>query len=175
LVVVALIGTMAAAISGPPAVSTAAWVRRSDDSPPGSYLEQLLDEINAGRARAGTAPLAYAGAGANDAIGRYLADLTPVLVAEGTCFHGGGTTLGMGWDYVAPADAIGEARGEVLACPGRGHYWTAQAVAEAWWGSPSHRHTLYDDPSADTVACGTHAPRDDGRAFRTVACITYRR
>src|SRR5919112_442927 len=88
LVVAALISTVATSISVTPAASTPARVRRSDDVPPGPYLEQLLDEINAGRARAGTAPLAYAGAGANDAVGRYLAELTPLMLAAGACFHG---------------------------------------------------------------------------------------
>ena len=175
LAVAALIGTMAAAISGPPAASTAARVRKSDDPQPGPYLEQLLDEINTGRDRAGTAPLAYAGPGANDAVGRYLSDLTPLMVAAGTCFHGGSATIRSGRDYVALADPPGEAHGEVLACPGRGHYWTARAVADAWWDSLDHRRLLYDDPGIDTVACGAHDPRHDGQAFRTVACVTYRR
>ncbi len=74
---VALIGTIAAVISGLPAPSTAAQVRGSDEAEPGPYLEQLLEEINAGRARVGTAPLAYVGAGVNDAVSRYLSELTP--------------------------------------------------------------------------------------------------
>jgi hypothetical protein len=175
LVMAALIGTMAAALSSPPAALTAARVRKSDDVSPGPYLERLLDEINAGRARAGTTPLAYLGASANDAVGRYLSELTPLMLAAGTCFHGEGSTIRPGWDYVALADSIGEARGEVLACPSGGHYWTARAVADAWSDSLDHRRLLYDDPGIDAVACGAHGARPDGQAFRTVACVTYRR
>ena len=67
----------------------------------GSYLEQLLQEINARRAMAGTGPVVYASANANQAVGQYLADLTPQMLAMNVCFHGQYNPVAPAWDYVA--------------------------------------------------------------------------
>src|SRR3954462_13004904 len=50
---------------------------RPSSSRPASYLDQPLNEINARRAQAGTQPVVYAGPDENQAVGQYLADLTP--------------------------------------------------------------------------------------------------
>lgn len=139
-----------------------------------SYLDQLLNEINARRAKAGTPPLAFATGEANQAVSQYLADLTPLMVARRSCFHGNGNPVAPGWDYVKLAGFGAEARGEVLACPGNDGFWTAPKIADGWWNSPSHWRSLYGDPRVNAIACGTFGPQSGGRAYQTIACITYR-
>lgn len=139
-------------------------------SPALGYLAHLLDEINLRRERAGTGHLTYLMDRANDALGQYLADLTPEMEATGSCFHGGAS----GWDYVADAGFSGDAVGEVIACPGDDGFWTPDRIAEAWWSSPMHQSILYGDPGARAVACGTYGPQAEGAAFRTVVCVAYR-
>lgn len=68
----------------------------------------------------------------------------------------------------------GEARGEVLACPGEGFYWTPQAIADGWWNSTSHWRSLYADAQINAVACGAYGPGRGGAAYQTIACVTYR-
>src|SRR5581483_6327140 len=51
------------------------------DTRAASYLDQLLAEINARRERAGTPPVIFADAAANQAVSQYLSDLTPLMVA----------------------------------------------------------------------------------------------
>lgn len=141
------------------------------------YLDQLLGEINVRRTRVGTPPIAYATQDANLAVAQYLADLTPQMVSRNTCFHGGTgavTTVRPGWDYVALSGLGGEARGEVLACPGRDYFWTAQAIADGWWNSASHWRSLYADARVNAVACGTYGPGRGGSGYQTIACVTYR-
>jgi len=138
------------------------------------YLGQLIDEINARRARAGTAPLAYATPAANDAVGQYLADLTPRMMAYNTCFHGSYNPVAPGWDYVAASGLRGTVGGEVIGCPDTNGYWTASKIADGWWNSPSHFRSLYGDPRANAVACGTYGPQKNGTAYQTIACITYK-
>ena len=53
-------------------------------------------------------------------------------------------------------------------------HWTPKQIADGWWNSPSHFGSLYGDPSANAVACGTYGAGRDGRGYQTVACITYR-
>ena len=79
-----------------------------------------------------------------------------------------------GWDYVAAVGVDAEVGGEVLGCPGDGHFWTPKAIADGWWNSPSHFSPLYGNPSANAVACGTYGAGRDGNGYQTVACVTYR-
>ncbi|MGE3269336.1 MAG: CAP domain-containing protein [Chloroflexota bacterium] len=144
------------------------------DAQAASYLDQLLDEINARRDRAGAPPVTYAGLDANLAVSQYLADLTPRMVAMHSCFHGNGNPVAPGWDYVSGSGFRGEARGEVLACPGDGGFWTAPKIADGWWNSPSHWRSLYGDPNVNAIACGTFGAQNGGRAYQTIACVTYR-
>ena len=134
------------------------------------YLDQLLDEINRRREQAGTPPLTYAPDDANDAVGRYLADLTPLMLAAHGCFHGSSP----GWSYVAAVGFRAEPRGEVLACPSNDGYWTPDRIADGWWSSPVHQRVLYGDPNANAVACGTYGSQRGGATYQTIACVTYR-
>ena len=143
------------------------------DSRAASYLDQLLDEINARRAQAGTPPVAYAGWQENQAVSQYLADLTPLMLAYRSCFHGQYNPVAPGWDYVSATGFSAQIGGEVLGCPGDGFYWTPQQIADGWWNSPSHFHSLYADASANAVACGAYAVGNGGKGYRTVACVTY--
>lgn len=146
--------------------------QRPAAAPSGDYLDRLLGEINARRATIGSPPLAYATPRANQAVGQYLADLTPLMWAMHSCFHGMYNPVAPGWDYVKDAGLGGEPRGEVIGCPGEGFYWSPQQIADGWWGSPAHFEALYRDAHANVVACGTYGPGRGG--FETVACITYR-
>ena len=138
------------------------------------YLEQLVGEINRRRDRAGTPRLAIAPEHANAALVRYLADLTPMMLATGRCFHGDGVNVRPGWDYVAEAGFVAEGHGEVIACPGPEGFWTAPRIADVWWGSPHHAGILYGDRDANLVACGTYGPQRGGSAYLTIVCVTYR-
>ena len=138
------------------------------------YLNQLLTEINARRARAGAQSLTFATPGANQAVDQYLADLTPVMVSFGACFHGMYDPVAPGWDYVAASGLDGVALGEVLACPDDSGYWTAPRIAESWWTSPAHHQAIYADRAANVVACGTYGPQRGGQAYQTIACVTLR-
>ncbi|MCC7372562.1 MAG: hypothetical protein IT306_29380 [Chloroflexi bacterium] len=144
------------------------------DAQAASYLDQLLSEINARRTRAGSPPVIYAGLDANLAVSQYLSDLTPLMVSAHSCFHGNGNPVSPGWDYVKGSGFRAEARGEVLACPGDNGYWTAAKIADGWWGSPSHWRSLYGDPRVNAIACGTFGAQNGGRAYQTIACVTYR-
>jgi uncharacterized protein YkwD len=144
------------------------------DTRDASYLDQLLDEINERRARAGSPPVVYAGIEANQAVSQYLADLTPRMVAVHSCFHGNGNPVSPGWDYVKVSGFGGEARGEVLACPGDNGFWTAPKIADGWLDSPSHWRSLYGDPRVNAIACGTFGAQNGGRAYQTIACVTYK-
>jgi hypothetical protein len=139
-----------------------------------SYLDQLLGEINERRAKAGSPPVVFAGLEANQAGGQYLTDLTPRMVAMHSCFHGTGIPVAPGWDYVKGSGFSGEARGEVLACPGDNGFWTAPKIADGWWSSPAHFRSLYGDPKVNAIACGTFGAQSGGRAYQTVACVTYK-
>ena len=157
-----------------PAAALAAPSAAPAEAPSAAYMDQLLGEINARRARAGTAPLAYVAPAANQAVSQYLTDLTPLMQAYRSCFHGMGNPVAPGWDYVAAAGLDAEVGGEVLGCPMEGYYWTPKAIADGWWNSPSHFGPLYGDPGANAVACGTYGAARDERGYQTVACITYR-
>lgn len=139
-----------------------------------SYLEQLLDEINRRRSAAGTPPLAFVSSEANAALDRHAAELTATMLASGVCGHGVGDPPRFGWDYVADAGVDAEGAGEVIACPGGDGFWTAARVADGWWGSPFHARVLYDDSSANALACGTYGPQNGGRAYQTILCVTLR-
>lgn len=163
--------TVVAATLVPPSAepAVAAVADASDD-----YLEQLLRGINARRAQAGSPPVVFVTAAANQAVGDYLADLTPQMVSLHACFHGQHNPVAPGWDYVAASGLDGEALGEVLACPDDSGYWTPDRIADSWWGSPTHFETLYADAAVNAMACGTYGPQRGGRAFQTIACVTYR-
>jgi uncharacterized protein YkwD len=163
----------ASALAADPATDQTEVTAGVLDARAASYLDQLLGEINARRARAGTAPVIYAGLEANQAIGQYLADLTPLMVSRRTCFHGNGNPVSPGWDYVKGAGFRAQARGEVLACPGDNGFWTAPKIADGWWNSPSHWRSLYGDPRVNAIACGTFGAQNGGRAYQTIACVTY--
>jgi hypothetical protein len=143
-------------------------------APSPAYLDQLLREINARRAMVGSPPVTYAGPAANLAMSQYLTDLTPMMQAYNACFHGMNNPVAPGWDYVAASGFRARVGGEVLGCWGEGFYWTPQAIADGWWNSPSHFHSLYGDASANAVACGAYAAGKGGRGYQTVACVTYR-
>jgi hypothetical protein len=143
------------------------------DLPAASYLDELLREINQRRSRTGSPPVIYAGLEANQAVAEYLADLTPMMVSMRSCFHGNGHPVAPGWDYVKGIGFEGAARGEVLACPGDNGFWTASRIADSWWGSPGHWRLLYGDPQVTAIACGTFGPQNGGRAYQTIACVTY--
>jgi uncharacterized protein YkwD len=140
----------------------------------GDYLGQLLGEINTRRAARGSQPLMFAPGAANRAVDHYLADLTPVMMAYGSCFHGMYNPVPPGWDYVTAAGLQGEALGEVIACPDDSGYWTARNIADTWWASPAHHQAIYGNPFANVVACGTFGPQRGGQAFVTIACVTFR-
>src|SRR4051812_24294323 len=63
------------------------------------------------------------------------------------------------WEYVLATGFDGEARGEVLACPGPVPYWTPGRTAEQWWESPHHFSVLYADPDANGLACSANGIR----------------
>ena len=67
-----------------------------------------------------------------------------------------------------------EARGEVLACPGDNGFWTAPKIADGWWSSPPHWRSLYGDSRVNAIACGTFGAQNGGRAYQTIACVTYK-
>lgn len=165
-----VVPTAAHAVDAPDADATTSLI----DARAASYLDQLLGEINARRARAGSPAVTFANPSANNAVSQYLADLTPRMVAMRSCFHGNGNPVSPGWDYVAGTGLGGQARGEVLACPGDNGFWTAPKIADGWWNSPSHWQSLYGDPRVNTVACGAYGPQNGGRAYQTIACVTYR-
>lgn len=137
------------------------------------YVERLLAEINLRREQAGVPTLVLAPERANVAADRYLADLTPAMVASGTCGHGAGSPARYSWDYVAETGFPGVGRGEVIACAEMTGHWTPARLAQSWWDSPVHQRILYADPRASLVACGTYGPHRDGAAYQTVACVTY--
>jgi len=136
------------------------------------YLDQLLNEINGRRALVGSPPLSYADGSANDAVGQYLADLTPLMMSMNVCFHGQHNPVAPGWDYVSASGLDGEARGEVIGCPMGGFQWTPQQITQSWWESPAHFQALYGDPDANIVACNGYGGGQRGP--ESVACVTFR-
>jgi hypothetical protein len=138
------------------------------------YLARLFDEVNERRDRALSPRFELMVDGANGAVTDYLRDLLPAMLAYNSCFHGS-DMIGMraGWDYLEPLGIDGtEVGGEVLACPDTTGYWTPSHLADGWWRSPAHFHTLYADNRPVGVACGAEGPIDHGKAYMTVACIT---
>ena len=134
-------------------------------------MARLLDAINGHRGRIGAPPVAYAGPGANAAVSQYLADLTPMMLAYNSCFHGMNNPVAPGWDYTRAAGVEAFPHGEVLACPDVEGQWTPEKIAERWLYSPSHAQILYADPAATHIACGTYGS-NRGPAV-TVACVTF--
>jgi uncharacterized protein YkwD len=143
------------------------------EGPTPAYLDQLLNEINARRAKVGAQPLIFASPDANLAVSQYLTDLTPQMISKHACFHGNGQPVSPSWDYVEASGFKATVGGEVLGCPGTGFYWTPQQIADGWWGSPSHFHSLYADFKANAVACGAYSAGNNGKGYQTVACVTF--
>ena len=158
-----------------------------DDPVADAFLLRLLDAINARRARNGTQQLTYVPARANTALDGFLAETVGEIGWPGPCMH----LLVDGafsWDYVQAAGFGGEARGEVIACPGPEPYWTPDRAAEQWWDSPIHHDVLYADPDANALACSAYGVRSTsnggGRRNRdnsgsadaasAVLCVTFR-
>ena len=166
---VAPLAAPSAALAAPEAAPVTAPL----EAPSNAYLDQLLNEINARRAKLGTQPLTYAGSDANFAVTHYLADLTPLMQARHLCFHGTNNPVAPGWDYVKASGFDAKIGGEVLGCPGDGWYWTPQQIADGWWNSASHFRSLYADPKANAVACGAYAVGNGGKGYTTVACVTF--
>jgi hypothetical protein len=137
------------------------------------YLAELLDEINARRVQSGLSRLDFLTNAANEALNHYLADLTPVMLASGRCFHGDGQTVRPGWEYVAEVGPAEHADGEVLGCPDSNGFWTPARIAESWWRSPPH-HAILANPDVHHVACATYGPQRDGTAYQTITCVTTR-
>ena len=97
-----------------------------------------------------------------------------MMMAYNSCFHGMYNPVAPSWDYVGATGLPGDAHGEVLACPDTNGFWTASKIADSWWNSPVHHMSLYGDPEANVVACGTYGALKNGAAYQTIACITYR-
>lgn len=137
---------------------------------PGPPLSNLLTEINKWRQQAGNEPLTYTPQAGIEGMNRYLADLAPHLIQEGSCHHGIGEPARLGWDYVREAGYQGNAHGEVLMCPG---LCTPVYAAQAWWenGNGPHKEILYDDRSIRYVACGYY--EWNGNQARMWGCVTY--
>lgn len=153
----------------------------NDDEVEDTFLLRLRDEINMRRSALGTQSLAYVPAHANAALDGFLAHTAPSLAWPGPCMHHL-VDGGFSWDYVQAAGFDGEARGEVLACPGPEPYWTPDRAADQWWDSPVHFSVLYADPEANTLACsaygvsggGSRRRGRGGDAAMAVLCVTFR-
>jgi hypothetical protein len=152
-----------------------------DDEVADGFLLRLLDEINARRASIGNPGLSYVPAHANAALDGFLAETAPSLAWPGPCMHHL-VDGAFSWDYVNAAGFGGEARGEVLACPGPEPYWTPDRAADQWWASPIHFDVLYADPDANAVACSAYGVNSSGSKRRgrvsdaamAVLCVTFR-
>ena len=157
----------------------------ANDNPMSAFLNRLLDEINKRRDRIGTQRLDYIPPDAAAPLDGFLAKTMPSLAWPRPCGHhlvGGAFS----WDYVLATGFGGEARGEVLACPGPEPYWTPARAAEQWWESPSHFAVLYADPYADALACGVAGMRsgvqvgkpkgkiEAADAASAILCVTFR-
>ena len=140
-----------------------------------AYLTLLFQEVNVRRANAGTPGFDTMLDSGNEAVNNYLIELTPMMEQRRACFHGSDIMgLRAGWDYLPDFGVQNEVGGEVLACPdvAAGGFWTPHGIADGWWDSPHHFHTLYADPRPDAVACGAYNQIIGKNAFETVACIT---
>jgi hypothetical protein len=153
----------------------------ADDEVADGFLLRLLEEINARRASLGNQGLSYVPAQANAALDGFLAETAPALAWPGPCMHHL-VDGAFSWDYVNAAGFDGEARGEVLACPGPEPYWTPDRAADQWWGSPIHFDVLYADPEANALACSAYGVNSSGGkkkgrvsdAAMAVLCVTFR-
>jgi hypothetical protein len=149
-----------------------------------SFMSRLLDEINKRRDLIGTPRLASIPPSAGAALDGFFAQTEPGLAWPRPCIH---QLLGgaFSWEYVVATGFEGEARGEVLACPGPEPYWTPALAAQQWWRSPAHFVVLYGDPYANAVACsalglqsGVNEARRKGDvhlvdAAIAVICVTF--
>lgn len=162
------------------AVAPADAAPAADEEIADGFLLRLLDEINARRGSLGAQPLSYVPAHANAALEGFLAETAPAIAWPGPCMHHlvGGS---FSWDYVQAAGFGGEARGEVLACPGPEPYWTPDRTADQWWASPVHFGVLYADVDANTIACSAYGVSGGGSrrgrvsdAAMAVLCVTFR-
>ena len=152
----------------------------ADDEVADGFLLRLLDEINQRRASIGNPGLSFVPAHANAALDGFLAETAPALAWPGPCMHHL-VDGAFSWEYVNAAGFGGEARGEVLACPGPEPYWTPDRAADQWWVSPIHFDVLYADPDVNALACSAYgvegSTRRRGRtvdAAMAVLCVTFR-
>jgi uncharacterized protein YkwD len=152
----------------------------ADEAVADAFLLRLLDEINARRGSLGTQPLVYVPAHANAALDVFLAETAPANAWPGPCMHH--LVAGsFSWDVVQAAGFGGEARGEVIACPGPEPYWTPDRTADQWWTSPIHFGVLYADTDANAIACSAYGVSGGGSrrgrvsgAAMAVLCVTFR-
>jgi hypothetical protein len=174
-IIAVLLLTAQVAVSPVDAAPTA-----DDDEVADGFLLRLLDEINQRRASIGNRGLAYVPAHANAALDGFLASTAPALAWPGPCMHHL-VDGAFSWDHVNAAGFGGEARGEVLACPGPDPYWTPDRTADQWWASPIHFDVLYGDPDANALACSAYGVSESSRrrgrvadAAVAVLCVTFR-
>lgn len=140
-----------------------------------AYLTLLFQEVNVRRDHAASPPFEMMLDTGNEAVNAYLIELTPLMEQRRACFHGSDIVgLRAGWDYLPDFGVQNQVGGEVLACPDvdAGGFWTPPGIADGWWRSPHHFHTLYADPRPNAVACGAYNQIRGKNAYETVACIT---
>lgn len=162
------------------ALSVNAAPTLDDEDVSDPFLTRLLQEINDRRDAAGTPPFTFVPRSANDALDTFFAQAAPAIAWPSPCLHND-VDGALAWDYVLAAGFGGEARGEVLACPGPEPYWTPGRVAEIWWTSPVHHEILYADADANAIACsaygmtaGQRRNRSRSDAASAVICVTFR-
>jgi hypothetical protein len=167
-------------VSAQVAVSPAGAAPAAEAEVDDGFLLRLLDEINQRRASVGNSDLVFVPAHANAALDGFLASTAPAIAWPGPCMHHL-VDGAFSWDYVNAAGFGGEARGEVLACPGPEPYWTPDRTADQWWVSPIHFDVLYGDPDANALACSAYGVNGDSRrrgriadAAMAVLCVTFR-
>jgi hypothetical protein len=160
-------------------------VAATDDDQSSSFLSRLLIAINRRRDAVGTQHLGYVPPDAAAPLDSFLDESLPSLAWPRPCGHQL-VDGAFSWDYVLATGFDGEARGEVLACPGPEPYWTPDLAAEQWWESPSHFDVLYADPYANALACsvsgvreGAGARKEKGKsrseqAASAILCVTFR-
>jgi hypothetical protein len=164
--------------------ATARSVAAADDQT-SAFLGRLLDAINKRRDAVGTQHLGYIPPDAAAPLDGFLDKTLPSLTWPRPCGHRL-LSGAFSWDYVRATGFEGEARGEVLACPGPEPYWTPDLAAEQWWESPSHFAVLYADPYANALGCSASGLRDGAIASKgngknrrvgaasAILCVTFR-
>jgi hypothetical protein len=180
----AMLATLCAIVQVTAFAASPALADDDDDEVSDGFLVRLLDEINARRDLLGNQHLTYIPAHANAALDGFLNETAPEIRWPRPCMHHL-VDGAFSWDYIGAAGFDGEARGEVLACPGPEPYWTPDRAAEQWWDSPIHYEVLYDDPDANALACSAYGVQSSVKskkgkktetidAATAVLCVTFR-